>query len=103
MVVDENKVTMDLAEKTVLMEDMPMKEIRKKTDTGHQTSILTTNKKLSLLLIAYYMFARWSQENFFRYLRQDYDLDKIFQYTVEQIDGDIKVVNPQYSNVCYQI
>lgn len=103
VVVDENKVEMNLAEKTVVMEGMPMREVRKKTDTGHQTSIVTTNKKLSLLLIAYYMFARWTQENFFRYLRQDYDLDKIFQYTVEQIDGNIKVVNPQYSNLSYHL
>jgi hypothetical protein len=49
------------------------------------------------------MFSRWTQENFFRYLRQDYDLDKIFQYTVEQIDGNIKVVNPHYSNLSYHI
>ena len=103
IVIDENKVKMDLAEKTVVMENMHMREVRKKTDTEHQTTIITTNKKLSLLLIAYYMFARWTQENFFRYLRQDYDLDKIFQYTIEQIDGNIKVVNPQYSNLSYYI
>lgn len=106
VIVDENKVVSAqprLAEKEVVMENMPMREVRKKTDTGHQTSIITTHKKLSLLQIALYMFSRWTQENFFWYLKQDYDLDKIFQYTVEQVDGNIKVVNPQYSNLSYHI
>ena len=53
--------------------------------------------------IALYMFSRWTQENFFWYLTQDYDLDKIFQYTVQQADGNVEVVNPQYSNLSHQI
>lgn len=103
IMVDENKVEMNLAEKNVIKNEISMREVRKKTDSGHQTSIITTNKKLSLLQIALYMFSRWTQENFFWYLKEDYDLDKIFQYTVEQIDGDIQVVNPQYSNLSYHI
>lgn len=103
VIVDENKVTMDLAEKIVVMEGMEMREVRKKTDSGHQTSIITTHKKLSIMHIALYMFSRWTQENFFWYLTQDYDLDKIFKYSVQQVDGNIKVVNPQYSNLSYNI
>ena len=42
----------------------------KLTDTGHQTSVITTNYKIPMALIALIMFSRWSQENFFRYMRQ---------------------------------
>ena len=45
------------------------------------------------------MFARWTQENFFKYLMQDYDLDRIAQYTTNKIDDDFKVVNPIYSKL----
>lgn len=103
IVVEENQVKMELAEKKVVLDDMPMREVRKKGESGHQTSIITTNKKLSLQHIAYHMFARWTQENFFWYLREDYDLDKIFQNTVEQVNGEMQVVNPQYSNLSYHI
>ena len=49
------------------------------------------------------MFGRWVQENFFRYMRQEYSLDKIIQYGIEQIDDDFKVVNREYSNITYRI
>src|SRR5690625_3030440 len=54
-------------------------------------------------MVAVYMFARWTQENYFRYMRQDYDFDRMLQYTISQIDGDIKVVDPRYSKLTYRI
>jgi len=47
------------------------------------------------------MFARWSQENFFRYLIQDYDFDKMISFGVETIDMEKTVVNPQYRKLTY--
>jgi hypothetical protein len=80
-----------------------MREVRKLNGDGHQTSIITTNKKLKIAIIAYYMFARWAQENFFRYMRLDYALDKIIQYSVDKLDENIKVVNVEYNNLTYKI
>ncbi len=40
------------------------------------------------------MFSRWPQENFFKYLRKGYDLDRIVHYLVNEINDDFKVVNP---------
>ena len=80
-----------------------MREVRKLSQGGHQTSIVTTNKILSLMMIASYMFARWVQENFFRYMRLDYALDKIIQYSIDELDGNIKVVNLEYNNINYRI
>ena len=51
---------------------------------------------------AVHMFARWTQENFFRYMRQDYRLDTIVQNTVDQIDKDFSIVDPEYNNVSYK-
>jgi hypothetical protein len=79
------------------------REVRKLNENGHQTSILTTHPKISIQAIASNMFARWTQENFFRYMRQEYAVDKILQYSVDEIDGDIKVVNREYSNMEYKI
>ena len=70
---------------------------------GHQTSILTTHKDLGMAFIARHMFARWAQENFFKYMIQEYAFDSITQYTVNQLDEDIEVVNREYSNLTYQL
>jgi len=61
--------TMQLAEReTVLMgakkkgekqKQVTVREIRKKTVSGHQTSIITTNRLMTMVQIAVYMFARW--------------------------------------------
>lgn len=101
--IDDNQVTMKLCEKEVTLDGVKMREVRRLTESGHQTSVITTNKKLSLILIAIYMFSRWCQENFFRYMRQEYDLDRIYQYAVQQLDDNIKVVNPVHSKLTYEI
>jgi hypothetical protein len=80
-----------------------LREVRRLCREGHQTSIVTTNRKLLLDVIASCMFARWSQEIFFRYMRQEYALDKIIQYSVDELDNDIRVVNVEYNNISYRI
>ncbi|MBC8179545.1 hypothetical protein H8E88_00330 [candidate division KSB1 bacterium] len=92
--IDSNKVKMELCEKTIELDNVEFREIRKKNNSSHQTSIITTNKKLITVLIAIKMFSRWTQENFFKYLRKDYDLDRIVHYLVNKIDDAFKVVNP---------
>jgi len=42
------------------------------------------------------MFARWSQENFFGYMRQHYGLDRLIDYSTDKVDETTRVVNPQY-------
>ena len=40
------------------------------------------------------MFARWSQENFFKYMRQHYNLDRLIEYGIEPIPDTTRVINP---------
>lgn len=101
--VEANQVEMKLAEKEVEFDHVKMREVRRLGTNNHQTSVLTTHPSLSISMVALYMFARWSQENFFRYMRQDYVFDKISQYAVEQIDDDFEVNNPAHSKLDYQI
>ncbi|MBA7540436.1 hypothetical protein ES705_32733 [subsurface metagenome] len=94
---------MYLCEKEVELNGVKMREVRRLTETGHQTSVITTNYKLSTILIALYMFSRWTQENFFRYMRQEYDIDRIIQYGVDEIDKTTMVVNQKYSNLTQRL
>jgi len=71
-----------------------VREIRKIRDNGNQTSILTTNYKLSIYLIGVYMFARWCQENFFKYAMKYFGLDMIISYFFKDINDTDELVNP---------
>ena len=71
-------------------------EVRRLTDTGHQTSIVTTARRLQSAMVAGRMFSRWCQENFFAYMMQHYDLDGLVRYGSEEIPGTTKVMNPAW-------
>jgi hypothetical protein len=90
-------VTMQLAERGArLSNNLWLREIRKLTDSGHQTSILTTNFQAPMTTLAVSLFARWSQENFFRYMREHYSLDRLIEYGTESIPDAVSVVNPAW-------
>jgi len=91
--VGGEKVEYHLAEREVkLTNGLKVREIRRLTDDGHQTAVITTNDKLPLLAVAHRMFSRWRQENFFRYMRQEFALDHLCTNEVEP--GDPKRIVP---------
>lgn len=60
-------VTLDLAERgTCLSNGLWVRELRKRTERGHQAAILCTDYRSGAAPLAAAMFARWSQENFFK-------------------------------------
>ena len=63
-------------------------------DTGHQTQVLTTRTDTDPAGLAYAMFSRWRQENFFRYMRHHYALDGLDAYTTVPDDPERSVPNP---------
>jgi transposase-like protein len=66
----------ELAERGVFLgKTLWIREIRKLTESGHQTAIISTDYQSDCNPVAAAMFARWSQENFFRYMRRHYNLD----------------------------
>jgi hypothetical protein len=94
--------TIALAERGVLLQNKGSKkklwvrEIRSKSKSGHQTSIVTTNYTLSIIMIGLYMFARWSQENFFKYMMQEFGIDTLVSYFKEKITDTTSLINPEY-------
>lgn len=90
-------VRMQLAERGVFLGGKVwVRELRRLMKGGHQTAIISTAYRFDLETQAMGMFARWSQENFFKYMRQNFNLDKLVEYNVEEISGETRVVNPKY-------
>ena len=80
-----------------------MREVRKLSQGGHQTSILSTDYHAGYTRLAASMFARWSQENFFKYMRQHYSLDRLAEYGVEPVPDPVQTVNPAWRKLDSQI
>lgn len=73
-----------------------MREVRKLTDSGHQSSLISTAFDLPLTELTGRMFSRWCQENFFNYMMQHFDIDVILQYGTIEFPDTEKVVNPTW-------
>jgi hypothetical protein len=93
-------VEMRLAERgTLLGKELWVREVRKLSKSGHQTSIVSTDYVRDMIGCATVMFARWCQENFFKYMRENYNLDRLADYSTQEIPESTQVVNPQYREV----
>jgi hypothetical protein len=102
--VDGRAVSYALAERTVdVLQGFAMREVRRLCDNGHQTAILTTRRDLAIEVVAYRMFERWTQENFFRYMRPHFALDALVTYAVEPADPERTVPNPERKVVRNQL
>jgi len=89
------KVKYLLAERTArVAKGFRMREVRRLCDDGHQTSVVTTRRDIGLEEVAVRMFSRWRQENFFRYMRQEFALDHLPTTAVEPADPERLVPNP---------
>lgn len=91
-------VRVDTGRKVALQEIL----IRRKSDDGI-TSILTTIKDQKSIKIASTLFHRWSQENYFKYMKKEFDLDHLCTYGVENIPVDIDHPNPEYTKLTKDI
>jgi hypothetical protein len=72
-----------------------VREIRKLTESGHQTSLISTAYGHEGLQDAGALFSRWSQENFFRYAMQHFGIDLLSEYGTDGFPEPKRpVVNP---------
>ncbi len=94
--VGGRKVKYRLAEREVrLSNGLRVREIRRLTDDGHQTAVITTNETIPLLAVAHRMFSRWRQENFFKYMRHEFALDHLCTNAVAPADPKRLVKPPE--------
>ena len=74
-----------------------LRQVTRRMDNGHQTPILTSRRDLPAAQVAYRMFDRWRQENFFKYLREEYALDALAEYATTPDDASREVPNPAWA------
>jgi hypothetical protein len=104
-VVDRRTISYVLADQEVrlLKGKLRLRQVTRLMDNGHQTPILTSRRDLAAVLIAFHMFERWRQENFFKYLREEFALDALAEHAVEPGDPTREVPNPAWATLDAQL
>lgn len=98
---DGRTITYNLADREVrlLKGKLRLRQVTRRMENGHQTPILTSRRDLAAAQLAYRMFERWRQENFFKYLAEEYALDALAEYAVVADDPTREVPNPAWAEV----
>jgi len=97
-------VSLELAERgTRLSNGLWVREVRHRDQSGHQTPMLSTDYKRPLDQAAVALFARWCQENFFKYMGEHYNIDRLVEYGIEPLPETLRVVNPAWRELDGQV
>jgi hypothetical protein len=88
---------------TCLSNGLWMREARAREADGSQSSILSSNLRLELVQMGALMPARWSQENFLKYMREHFGLDRLIEYGTKPLPETTSVVNPAHRQVDQQL
>jgi transposase len=104
-VIEGRTISYVLADQEVrlLKGKLRLRQITRLLDNGHRTPILTSLRGPAAVRIAYRMFERWRQENFFKYLRQEFALDALAEHAVEPDNPAREVPNPAWAKVDAQL
>jgi hypothetical protein len=72
-----------------------LRQVTRLCDDGHQTQVITSRWDLRDIEVAYRMFERWRQENFFKYMREEFLLDALIDYQIEPEEPTRTIPNPE--------
>jgi len=94
-------VKLKLAEREVELgrQKVRVREIRRLADDGRQISLVSTNLVVEGPRLAVLLSARWSQENYFRYMRKHFNLDALVERGTEAMPDTEFTVNPGWREV----
>jgi hypothetical protein len=88
---------LNVAERIITpIEDFEIREVRYLAEGEHQVSIVTKDFRSQIHHAITHMKARQSQENFFRYGRQEFNLDTLASYKKIDVDDTVEVINPKF-------
>ena len=95
--IDGRKVTYKLAEKRVrfLGGKLKLRQITVLGEDGYQTNIIASKEGVLSVELACRMFDRWRQENYFKYMKEEFALDALVEYGHEAADPTRMVPNPK--------
>jgi hypothetical protein len=92
--LSDRHIRLRLTKKVDGRKTLLVRQVVRRTETGHQTQIVTSRMELPSAEVAFSMFNRWRQENYFRYARAHFCLDGLDSYAAAPDDPERSVPNP---------
>jgi transposase len=95
--LDGRWVSYDLHDQPVrfLKGKLRLRQVTRLCEDGHQTQVITNRQDLRDIEVVHRMFDRWRQENFFKYMREEFLLDALVDYRIETEDPTRTIPNPE--------
>jgi len=95
--IEGRTISYELNDKPIrlLGRKLRLRQVTRLREEKHQTAVVTSRWDLSAVEVAYRMFERWRQENFFKYQREEYAIDALVDYAAEGENPERMVPNPQ--------
>lgn len=97
--IDGREISYELSEKNVRIGGLKLRQITVLGKHDHQTHIITSKQGVPAAVIAYRMFGRWRQENYFKYMKEEFALDALVENGVEAADPTRMVPNPERKKI----
>jgi hypothetical protein len=99
--IDGRTIRYELADQEIrlLKGRLRLRQVTRRSPDGYQTAIVTSRRDLPAPEVAFRMFERWRQENFFKYLREEYALDALVEHAVQSDDAERDVPNPVWKKL----
>jgi transposase len=102
--IDGHTVEYELADGDFIKKGWPrLRCIAVKRAEGRQTQILCNRYNIDPVELAYRMFGRWKQENWFKYMGEEFALDVLIDYSTQPDDPDRMMVNPAWRKLDKQV
>jgi hypothetical protein len=79
-----------------------LRQITVLREDGRQTVIVTNRTDLITVDVVRRMFRRWRQENYFKYMAEEFALDALVEYGVEDVSAEATRLNPERKRVAKQ-
>jgi hypothetical protein len=80
-----------------------LRQITVLRDDGRQTTLLTNRTDWAAAAVAYHLFQRWRQENYFKYMEAEYALDALVEYAAEELPAEADRPNPRRARLTKQL
>lgn len=99
--IDGRKITYEVSERNVrfLKNKLKLRQVTVLGKHDHQTHILTSRTDLDAPEVAYWLFNRWRQENYFNYMEEEFALDALATYDIELANPDRQVPKPAWKAI----
>lgn len=76
-----------------------LRQITVLREDGRQTVIVTNRSDLTAVEVVRRLFRRWRQENYFKYMEEEFALDALVEYGVEEVGQEVTRPNPERKRV----